>query len=79
MNDNPDAVALIYSWFRKHSHSLSLQCSHKLTGRLQFLDNVQSANEFALYVDLRISWPIGVGLQALPHLLVIQNVECFIW
>ena len=47
----------------------------QLSRFLQFLQNVQSSDQFALDVDLRIRGPIGKRLQSLTYLLVREDIE----
>lgn len=54
---------------------LSLQHGHQIPALLQLLHNVQAPDQVTLDIELRVGGPVGIGLEALTHLLVLQNVE----
>ena len=42
---------------------------------MKLLTYVNATDEFPFDVELRVGRPLGVALQALPHLLVLVDVE----
>jgi hypothetical protein len=42
---------------------------------MKLLADVDATDEFAINIELRVGRPLGVALQALPHLLVLVDVE----
>ena len=44
---------------------------------MHFLHNIAAANELALDVKLRNSWPVGKLFDAFPNLLICKHVYVF--
>jgi hypothetical protein len=42
---------------------------------MKLLADVDATDEFAINIELRVGRPLGVALQALPHLLILVDVE----
>ena len=46
---------------------------------MEFLDNVDTSNQFTLDIELRISWPIGVLFEPFSDIVVFENIEMVVF
>lgn len=51
----------------------------KLIFLVEFLNNVDTSNQFALDIELWISWPIGVLFEPFSNFVVLENIEMLVF
>src|ERR1044072_209994 len=54
-------------------HALFFQSLLQLAGQKHFAHDVATADKFALHVELRDRWPIGIGLDAVPDFVGLKH------
>src|ERR1700751_4945086 len=58
-----------------HRNALVLEQRLQLAGLEHLADDVAAADELALDIELRDGRPVGIGLDALPQFVVLEDVE----
>src|ERR1700728_587760 len=61
-----------------HRNAVFLEQGLQLAGLKHLADDVATANELALDIELRNGRPIGIGLDATTQVVVLENVETFV-
>ena len=54
-----------------------VQMGNELAGLEHFPHDIAAADEFALYIELRNGWPVGVILDALAQIGVFEHIDAF--
>src|SRR5499426_2892047 len=65
--------------FGFHRETLLLEQPLEFARLEHFADDVAAADKLAFDVELRDGRPLGIGLDALPQVIGLEDVDAFVW